>query len=109
VYSIVRKGKGVSVDRRKEYQHVSLAFNFAHKKAEPFLVTVPPETAQAPVALNAHPGQEFNYVLKGALMVVIGGHEIELHEGDALFFDSGYEHGMKAINNEAAQFLAVIL
>lgn len=109
IYSVVRKGKGIRVERRKEYEHESLGFNFAHKKAEPFLVTVQPEPEDTPIARNAHPGQEFNYVLQGTLKIVIGDHEVILNEGDTLFFDSSYEHGMKAMKNAPAQFLAIIL
>jgi transcriptional regulator with XRE-family HTH domain len=109
IYSIVRKGKGVKVERRKEYDHESLGFNFVHKKAEPFLVTVQPEAVETPFARNAHPGQEFNYVLQGTLKLRIGSHEVVLNEGDALFFDSSYEHGMKAMNNAPVRFLAIIL
>ncbi len=108
-YALARKGKGVSVQRRKEYQYQSLASNFAHKKAEPFLVTVPPEAENTPFALNSHPGQEFNYVISGTLKIFIDGHEIVLNEGDSLYFDSGVDHGMKALNNQSAQFLAIIL
>ncbi|HOF87542.1 MAG TPA: helix-turn-helix transcriptional regulator, partial [Armatimonadota bacterium] len=32
-FCLVRKGKGVSVERRREYAYQHLAFNFAHKKA----------------------------------------------------------------------------
>lgn len=109
IYSVVRKGKGVSVDRRKEYKYQNLAFNFVHKKAEPFLVTVEPDPVDGPVSYNFHPGQEFNYVLEGTLKVIIDGHEVILNEGDSLFFDSGYKHGMKAMNNKPAKFLAIIL
>jgi len=108
-YALARKGKGISVQRRKEYQYQSLAFNFAHKKAEPFLVTVPPEADNTPFALNSHPGQEFNYVISGTLNIFIDGHEIVLNEGDSIYFDSGVDHGMKALNNQSAQFLAIIL
>lgn len=104
-YCLVRKGKGVEVERRKDYSYESLAFNFIHKKAEPFLVTVSPE---APFSLNSHPGQEFNYVLQGSLQITIDGHEMVLNEGDSLFFDSGYQHGMKALEGGPAQFLAII-
>lgn len=108
-YALARKGKGISVQRRKEYQYQSLAFNFAQKRAEPFLVTVPPETGNSPFALNNHPGQEFNYVISGSLKIYIDGHEIELHEGDSIYFDSAVDHGMKALNDKSAQFLAIIL
>ena len=56
IYSLVRKGQGIKVNRRKEYDYQSLAYNFAHKKAEPFLVTVMPDSPDAPIAQNSHIG-----------------------------------------------------
>ncbi len=106
-YALVRKGKGVSVERRKEYKYQNLAYNFAHKKAEPFLVSVEPEEDE-PIHFNSHPGQEFNYVLEGTLKIIVDGHELVLNEGDSLYFDSGYNHGMKAMGNKTAKFLAII-
>lgn len=107
-YSIVRKGKGVSVERRKQYKYQHLAYNFIHKKAEPFLVTVEPEDENSSIHYNSHPGQEFNYVLEGTLKVIISGYEIVLNEGDSLFFDSNINHGMKAIGDKPSKFLAII-
>lgn len=109
IYSLVRKGQGLSVERRKQYKYQNLAYNFIHKKAEPFLVTVAPEPANTPFHFNSHPGQEFNYVLKGRLKVIIGDSELILEQGDALFFDSNYPHAMKALDNATAEFLAIIL
>lgn len=106
IYSVVRNGKGIGVERRKQYKYQNLAHNFIHKKAEPFLVTVEPNGEET--SFNSHPGQEFNYVLEGVLKVIIDGHEVILNEGDSLFFDSGYQHGMQAMNNKSARFLAVI-
>lgn len=108
-YSLTRKEKGASVERRKEYKYQSLAPQFSHKKAEPFIVTVEPEAEGTPFHLNSHPGQEFNYVLEGSMKVSIGGHEVVLIEGDSLFFDSGVLHGMKALDGKKAKFLAVIM
>ncbi len=107
-YCLVRKGKGVKVERRKNYDYQSLAYNFMHKKAEPLLVTVPPDPGDAPYPLNSHPGQEFNYVISGTLKIIINNHELVLNEGDSLFFDSGFDHGMKAVGGKPAQFLAII-
>jgi len=106
VYSVTRKGKGLNVDRRKQYHYESLASNFVHKKAEPFIVTVDPGAA---IEFNSHPGQEFNYVLAGSLMVVVDSHEVILNEGDSIFFDANYQHAMKALNEKPAQFLAIIV
>ncbi|HBN84510.1 MAG TPA: transcriptional regulator [Clostridiales bacterium] len=108
-YTLVRKGKGVNVERRKAYKYQSLAHNFVHKKAEPFMVTVEPHPENRPLHYNSHPGQEFNYVLEGRMKIIIDGHELELNEGDSLFFDSGVPHGMKALDNKAAKFIAMIL
>ncbi|MGI6777541.1 MAG: helix-turn-helix domain-containing protein [Acetivibrionales bacterium] len=107
-YSVVRKGKGMSVQRTKFYDYHSLAYNFIDKKAEPFLVTVEPEGEDVPTPLNSHSGQEFNYVLEGTLKITIDGHAIVLREGDSLYFDSSLSHGMKALNNKTARFLAII-
>lgn len=107
-YSIVRKGKGVNVDRRQQYHYQNLAFNFVNKKAEPFLVTAEPVEDDKPIDYNAHPGQEFNYVLEGTLKVYINGYEVVLNEGDSLYFDSGIKHGMKAVGGKASKFLAII-
>ena len=107
-YCVVRKGGGPRVERRKHYDYRSLAYNFSHKKLEPFLVSVEPEPEETPIHFNTHPGQEFNYLLEGVLKVVVDGHEILLHEGDSLFFDSSVSHGMKALHGGTARFLAVI-
>jgi quercetin dioxygenase-like cupin family protein/DNA-binding XRE family transcriptional regulator len=108
-YSVVRRGKGIEVERRAPYKYHSLAFNFVHKKAEPFLVEAGPAPEGARMPLNSHPGQEFDFVIEGRLMVSIDGHEIVLDEGDSVFFDSGAQHGMKALGGAPARFLAIIL
>jgi len=108
VYSVTRAGRGVKVDRRRDYGYQSLAFNFVDKHMEPFLITVDPRPAEEPVPLNAHPGQEFNYLLEGTLNVVIDDHAVVLTAGDSIYFDARHRHGMKAIGG-AARFVAVIL
>ena len=108
-YCLTRNSKGVSVERRQDYKYQSLAYNFIHKKAEPFLVVVEPEAAETPVHYNNHPGQEFDYVLEGTMKVVLDGHEVTLNEGDSLFYDSGVNHGMKALNGKPVKFLAIIM
>ena len=108
-WCLVRKGKGVDVERSTKYQYQSLAYNFAHKKSEPFLVTVTPTDEDAPVYLNVHPGQEFNYVVEGVLKIVINDRELILEEGDSLYFDSSSPHGMKAVGNKSARFVALIM
>jgi len=109
IYGIVRNGKGFKLERRQQYRYESLAYNFIDKKAEIFMVTVDPKPEGTLLEFNSHTGQEFNYVIKGAMMTIIDGHEIILNEGDSIYFDSGYNHAMKALNNEQVRFLAMVL
>jgi transcriptional regulator with XRE-family HTH domain len=109
IYGVVRNGKGLKLERRKQYKYESLAYNFIHKNAEPFMVTVDPNPEDSLLQFNSHPGQEFNYVVKGTMMTIIDGHEIILNEGDSIYFDSGYKHAMRALNNEQVKFLAIVL
>ena len=109
IYGVVRNGKGLKLERRKQYKYESLAYNFIHKEAEPFMVTIDPYPENTAVEFNSHPGQEFNYVIKGTMMTIIDGHEITLNEGDSVYFDSGYKHAMRALNNEQVKFLAIVL
>ena len=106
-YCVVRKGHGVSVERRKQYKYESLAYNFAHKHVEPFIVTVEPDSND--LQFNSHPGQEFNYVLEGSLKLFLEDHEITLNEGDSIYFNSSYKHSMKAMNNAPAKILAITI
>lgn len=108
-FTVTRKGKGVSVERRKQYKYQSLASNFINKQAEPFIVTTEPKPESTPVHTNSHPGQEFNYVLEGSLKLIIKDHEFILNEGDSIYFDSGCDHAMVALNNKPARFLAIIM
>ncbi len=107
-YCVVRKGKGLKVERRKQYKYENLAYNFVDKKAEPFMVTVEPSSDDAPVEFNSHQGQEYNYVIEGSMKLFIDNHEVVLNEGDSIYFDCGHKHAMKALNNAQVKFLAII-
>ncbi|HOP09415.1 MAG TPA: cupin domain-containing protein [Candidatus Methanofastidiosa archaeon] len=108
VFTITRAGKGVSVERRKQYHYENLVEKFIRKKAEFFIVTVEPNNNGRP-HMNAHPGHEFNYVLEGSIKVYLYNNEIVLGEGDSIYFDSGYDHAMEALDGRPARFLACIL
>jgi mannose-6-phosphate isomerase-like protein (cupin superfamily) len=108
-YCLVRAGKGPSVERRKEYHYQDLAYNFIHKRLEPFLVTVAARPGEEPGHFNSHPGQEFNYCLEGSLKICFEKSEVVLGPGDSLYFDSGLGHAMVALQGKPARFLAIIL
>jgi len=109
IYTVTRSNHGVSVERRKQYRYQNLAANFIHKRIEPFLVTVDPKPAGSEIHRNSHPGQEFNFLIEGRMKIYIHNKEIVLEKGDSIYFDSGYDHAMEALDNAPATFLAIIL
>lgn len=109
IFTVTRKGKGPTVERRKAYKYQNLGPNFIHKKAETFLVVVEPGSTDPEHSMSSHPGQEFDFVLEGTLKIKIHDNEIILEEGDSIYFDSGYDHAMEAVGDKPAKFLAMIV
>ena len=107
-YSVVRKGKGVRVDRYSAYNYEALAYNFTERNMEPFVVTLEPKPEGEPFSLTSHGGQEFHFCLEGSFRVKIDRHEVDIHEGDALYFNSKYLHGLKALDGKSAKVLVVV-
>lgn len=109
MYSLTRKMQGEEVERCIAYHYHALAQGFKNRKADPFVVTVEPKGSDESVFLNSHKGQEFNFILKGRLMLMLNGKEMILEEGDSIYFDCTLPHGMLALDNKECQFLAIIL
>lgn len=107
VYAVNRKGQGMQAERYPGYDYVSLAHQFFHKKCYPFIVTVDPEKDSA--KMNKHNGHEFDYILEGSIKCQIGQKEIVLEEGDSIYFDSHYAHGIQSATDRPAKFLAIVL
>lgn len=105
-YCMVKKGRGVNIDRYAGYRFESMAYKFKRKIMEPLMVTVAPDENEH--KLITHPGQEFNYVVEGTIMVQIGDEQVILEEGDSIYFDPTIPHGQKAMNGKSAKFLTVI-
>lgn len=107
-YSLVRRGEGLSVERRKDYDYKSLAYRFSGRKMEPFRITVPPKEASE-MNMVMHSGQEFIHVLEGRLELRLGEDVLELEPGDSLYFDSQTPHALRGLDGNHAVFLDVIL
>ncbi|MCL2835090.1 MAG: cupin domain-containing protein [Treponema sp.] len=108
-YCLTKAGEAPEVSRRPMYSYWNLAYNFHRKKCEPFLVEASVDTENKPISLNTHPGQEFDYLLEGRLLMSVGGRETELGPGDCIYYDSTEPHGMKALGGKPARFLAFVL
>ena len=106
LYHVTRAGQGPVIERRKAYHYEAIGAGFDGKKMEPFMVRVEP--CDKPLKENTHPGQELNIVMQGRMLIRVAGHDVELATGDSIYFDATQPHGMKALDNQPAQFLAVI-
>jgi transcriptional regulator with XRE-family HTH domain len=104
-YCLVKRGKGLSIDRYPGYGFQSLAYTYKHRVMEPLLVTVEPDGRDpAPVS---HGGQEFNMCLEGTMELLFDGKTIRLEEGDSVYFNPSRPHGQRAVGGRA-RFLTVI-
>jgi mannose-6-phosphate isomerase-like protein (cupin superfamily) len=103
--AVCRKGKGVRIERYPGYEFSSLAYNFKGRTIEPLLVYL--DSSRDPAAPVTHSGQEFNYVVEGAVKVTVGKREYILEEGDSVYFDAGLPHCQSAVDG-SAQFITII-
>ena len=108
-YFLTRKDQGMSVERRKAYKYQSLASGFRGRNADPFMVLVEPKPEGSIIEQNSHEGQEFDFVTEGRLELTIKNKTLILNQGDSIYFDSSLPHCMRALDDKAVRFLAVIL
>ncbi|MCL1807702.1 MAG: XRE family transcriptional regulator [Oscillospiraceae bacterium] len=104
-YCLVKRGKGLNIDRYPGYMYQSLAYTYKHRVMEPLLVTVEPDEQEA--APVSHGGQEFNICLEGTMELLFDGKTIRLEEGDSVYFNPSRPHGQRAVGGRA-RFLTVI-
>ena len=105
-YHIVKRGHGRVVNRNPEYHFEDLAYRYADKVMQPLLVTLEP--TDVPAKLITHSGQEFNLVLEGIVVVVIGDKEFHLKAGDSIYFNPTIPHGQRCGSDVKARFVTVI-
>ena len=74
---------------------------------EPFMIDVKPRSGEAP-PLSAHEGEEFIFVLSGAIQINYGKITYDLAAGESIYYDSVVPHDVHAKGNENARILAVV-
>ena len=109
MYSVVRKGRGIGVERTAGYSYSALAHGFADRKVEPLLVTIEPKSETAELHMNTHSGHEYHYCLEGEMRLYIGGHELTIREGDSVYFDSKYPHAMRALSDKPVKLIVIVI
>ncbi|HLP15589.1 MAG TPA: XRE family transcriptional regulator [Bacteroidota bacterium] len=85
----------------------SLAGSKTGRHMEPFLITIKPSPTIEPI-LSSHEGEEFIFVLQGAVNIIYGKDTFTLQAGDSIYYDSIVDHLVSACNDEPAQLVAVV-
>jgi transcriptional regulator with XRE-family HTH domain len=108
-FVLTRKGEGEIMQRdgsRFGYAYQALAARMHRKWVEPFLLTVKPGD---PAGHFHHGGQEFIYMLSGALDITVGAARLVLRAGDSLYFDPTLAHITRARGSKPATFLCIFV
>ncbi|MBE7539050.1 MAG: cupin domain-containing protein [Opitutaceae bacterium] len=105
---VTRAGQGrkVRFRGRKGFRVELLAEDKKGKLLEPLLVDL--SSAKSQVALQSHPGQEFNYVIEGRCVFIYGKERMELGAGDSVYFDAMVPHVCRAIAPTPTRMLAIV-
>lgn len=103
--SVVRQGAGKPLDAGV-YSHQLLAAELTNKHILPFLTTIKARSIDEFDAWGSHEGEEFLYVLEGAVEFYTEHYEpVELREGDGIYIDSAMRHACISISPQNARVL----
>lgn len=110
LYTVVRSGHGLPLERRSGFKYQHLAPVFKDNKIEPFLVVAPykEDDQTKPIELSSHKGQEMDFILRGKLKVAISDKTEILSAGDTIYYNSATPHGMIATDGAECEFLALL-
>jgi transcriptional regulator with XRE-family HTH domain len=112
-FTVVRKDQRRVISRYTSaqgdqygYTYESLAPDKKDRHMEPFMVTLVPSKAKK--ELSTHAGQEFIYILKGAMEVILENNTEVLYPGDSIYYDSTIPHLVRCHGDKETQILAVL-
>ncbi len=84
-----------------------LASDKSGRHMEPFIVEINPST-ESDFVQSSHEGEEFIFVLSGAIEIKYGKSIYLLSEGDSIYYDSVVDHHVHAADESPAKILAVV-
>ena len=93
--------------RTESYAYETLTPDAESKHLKAFHVTVEPGQEHKGVGYQ-HEGEEFEYVLKGKVQVLVGEHVNTLKAGESVHFNSGIKHQLLNAGRETAELIVVI-
>ncbi|UCE34847.1 MAG: cupin domain-containing protein [Deltaproteobacteria bacterium] len=93
--------------RTEDYSYQTLTPEALHKHLKAFRVFIDPVSEHKGVAYQ-HEGEEFIYVLKGSVEVMVGDNRNILNPSESLHFNSSIMHKLKNLSTERAEMLVVL-
>lgn len=93
-----------SIDGSK-IRYARLGSTSNERELEPLYVVIPPKFDS--VEISKHPGEEFFYVIKGKLTVIVGKKTYHLGSGNTIHYKSGLRHGWRNDSNEEVHLISV--
>jgi transcriptional regulator with XRE-family HTH domain len=93
--------------RTEAYSYQNLTPEAKDKHLKAFKVFVDPRSDHKGVSYQ-HLGEEFIYVLKGKMEVMVGANKNTLSPGECLHFNSSIVHKLRNISDERAELLVVL-
>jgi quercetin dioxygenase-like cupin family protein len=103
----VKRRKASFYKRTQAYSYKTLTPDAETKHMKAFLVTIDPKQDHKMVDYK-HEGEEFLYVLKGHVEIMLGENQNLLKKGETFHFDSGIAHKLRNVSDEEAKLLVVI-
>ena len=104
----ISRGHAGLVMEDDNYRYTYLCTDIAHKRIVPMVIDVQADSLNRVDGLWTHVGEEYLYVLKGAITLHTQLYEAEvLNVGDSVYFDSTMAHAYIAVGGEAAQILVM--
>ncbi len=105
--ALVKRRRESFFKRTQAYSYKTLTPEAETKHMKAFLVTIDPKQDHKMVEYR-HEGEEFIYVLKGQVEVIVGENKNLLKKNETLHFDSNIAHKLRNLSDDKAKLLVVL-
>ena len=96
-----------AMNARTHMQYHSLSNSKADRHMEPFIIDIE-NTEETNYELSSHEGEEFIFVMEGAVEIAYGKKTHVIEAGDSIYYDSIVPHHVHGYKGQAAKILAVV-
>lgn len=87
-------------------EFIRISGEFTGRKIESLIIIIPPEQMHG--SKSSHPGEEFVYVLEGALIVNLAGIDYLVKAGDSIQYPSTTDHSWINPLNQKTKLLSIV-